>query len=71
MHGHLHIPDLILKLYIVKKIFRRVISITTDKMVPCLARAILMRNEFEYNFLIIRRILTLLLKKNRGQLYSK
>ena len=34
----LHMPDLILKLYVFKFIFIRVISFTTGKMVPRLAR---------------------------------
>jgi hypothetical protein len=33
----LHIPDLILKLYVFSTYFARVISPMIDKMVPCLA----------------------------------
>jgi len=43
-------PTLILKLYIFIPFFYGVISLTTGKMVPVLARAMEKDNEFEHYF---------------------
>jgi hypothetical protein len=46
----LHIPDLILKLYLFKPFFIRVICLKTGKIVLGLVRAM---GDLEYNFLMI------------------